>query len=322
MQYLSALPVQTITTQEPQGVLMETSTAFAQNPVRAFMGLHRRTFITNTVGSGNDRSDQVGIWIKGFYQNVGESIPIYLGGEGYQSQDYKMIIDKDGNVGLGKSVPYYLLDMEKNTPTGAVAALRNPAAGQNAWAEFRASNDQYDYLSSGVYSSQTNIYGAMQPRSAYSYSSSPTGMAIMADHVNGNIRFATGGNTERMRVAENGNVGIGTINPQSKLAVNGEIRSTKVKVTQSGWPDFVFSPEYVLPRLSELEKFILREKHLPDVPSEADVKSNGLDLGDNQATLLRKVEELTLYLIQQNKIIEKQQVEIETIKHQLKVKTK
>ncbi|RXK85953.1 hypothetical protein [Filimonas effusa] len=107
-----------------------------------------------------------------------------------------------------------------------------------------------------------------------------------------------------------GRVGIGTIRPQSELAVKGTITSMKVKVTQTGWPDYVFDSSYQLPSLPQIETFIHQNKHLPEVPSATEVKTNGLDLGDNQAILLKKIEELTLYIIQQNKQIDQQNKQI------------
>jgi len=107
----------------------------------------------------------------------------------------------------------------------------------------------------------------------------------------------------------NGNVGIGTNSPQGKLAVNGTIYSTKVKVTQSGWADYVFGNQYHLPSLKELETFIHLNHHLPNVPNAAEVEKNGLDVGDNQRILLEKVEELTLYIIELNKRVEKVEAE-------------
>jgi hypothetical protein len=101
-----------------------------------------------------------------------------------------------------------------------------------------------------------------------------------------------------------GNVGIGTVNPQAKLAVNGDIYAKKVKVTQSGWPDYVFQTNYRLRPLSETEQYIQQYHHLPGISSATEVEKNGLDLGGNQAGLLLKIEELTLYIINLNKEVE------------------
>ena len=106
---------------------------------------------------------------------------------------------------------------------------------------------------------------------------------------------------EVMRITPDGNIGIGTNAPQSELAVKGTITSMKVKVTQTGWADYVFDSSYQLLPLPQVEKFIQENRHLSEVPSAAEVKKDGLDLGDNQVVLLKKIEELTLYIIQQNK---------------------
>lgn len=109
-----------------------------------------------------------------------------------------------------------------------------------------------------------------------------------------------------------GNVGIGTnAIAAHKLAVNGSIIAEKVKVKQySSWPDYVFEKEYEIPSLEEVEAFIKKNKHLPGVPAAAVVEKEGLDLGDSQAILLKKIEELTLYIIEQNKKIEEQNKKI------------
>jgi hypothetical protein len=98
-----------------------------------------------------------------------------------------------------------------------------------------------------------------------------------------------------------GNVGIGTTNPGSfKLAVEGTIGARDVMVTSTNpWPDYVFRPGYRLRPLSEVSQFIRENGHLPDIPTEAEVKEKGVSLGDMQAKLLAKVEELTLHMIQQ-----------------------
>jgi hypothetical protein len=110
------------------------------------------------------------------------------------------------------------------------------------------------------------------------------------------------------------NIGIGTNNTQGyKLAVNGTAIFTKVKVKTAGtWPDYVFKPGYNLTDLVELEHYIAEHKHLPGIVSEADVQREGaIDVGDQQAAVLKKVEELTLYLIDENKKLKEQNARLE-----------
>lgn len=114
---------------------------------------------------------------------------------------------------------------------------------------------------------------------------------------------ANGTLLDRMIIRENGFVGIGTNNPQSLLSVNGKVSAKEVEVTLSGWSDFVFASDYTLRPLSEVESFIAANRHLPDVPSEAQVLENGMNVGEMSATLLQKIEELTLYIIDLNKRI-------------------
>ena len=134
---------------------------------------------------------------------------------------------------------------------------------------------------------------------------------------NGFIYFktsATGsGALTRMYIDNNGRVGIGTTNLGTgyKLFVEEGIRTRKIKVDQAAWPDYVFHPSYSLRPLSNLEKYIQEHRHLPDVPSEEEVRDEGLDLGDNQAILLKKIEELTLYIIEQNRQQEELKVKLE-----------
>jgi hypothetical protein len=101
-----------------------------------------------------------------------------------------------------------------------------------------------------------------------------------------------------------GNVGIGTLNPTYKLSVNGDIR-TKEVVVESNWADYVFDEKYKLNSLDEVEKFILQNKHLPNIPSAKEVEEKGLHVGDVQKRMMEKIEELTLYMIEANKKIER-----------------
>ena len=127
----------------------------------------------------------------------------------------------------------------------------------------------------------------------------------------GSLGFFPGeGNATVLWLASTGNIGIGTTSASEKLTVNGNILSKKVKVTQTGWPDYVFHTTYRLRPLVEVEQYIQLHHHLPEVPSSAEVEKDGLDLGDNQAELLKKIEELTLYIISLNKEVESLKKEI------------
>jgi hypothetical protein len=128
--------------------------------------------------------------------------------------------------------------------------------------------------------------------------------------MNMNMVFGTNG-TERIRILNSGNVGIGTAFPAEKLSVKGKIRAQEVKVEMANWADFVFAKDYVLPTLAETEQHIKEKGHLPGIPSAAEVEKNGIELGEMNKKLLQKIEELTLYLIEQNKAIQLQNERVE-----------
>lgn len=108
----------------------------------------------------------------------------------------------------------------------------------------------------------------------------------------------------KMILHSNGSLGIGTSTTGThKLAVEGSIASREVKVLATGWADFVFKKDYDLPTLQEVEKHIQEKGHLADIPSEQEVLKNGINLGEMNAKLLQKIEEMTLYMIEQNKEI-------------------
>lgn len=121
-------------------------------------------------------------------------------------------------------------------------------------------------------------------------------------------------------IKANGSVGIGTTTTGSyKLAVEGKVGVRKLVVTQiSNWADYVFAPTYKLLPLQDLETYIKQYQHLPDVPSASEVAANGIELGDNQAVLLKKIEELTLYVIEQEKQRKIQQEQIAAMQAEIK----
>jgi hypothetical protein len=142
----------------------------------------------------------------------------------------------------------------------------------------------------------------------------------------GKLIFATSNGTavyQRMFIDKDGNVGIATTDTKGyTLAVNGTAIATSMTVKlYANWPDYVFKPQYHLPSLTEVKTYIDRNQRLPDMPSEAEVTKNGINLGEMNALLTKKVEELTLYLIQQkeetDKQIKAQQQQIDELKSRL-----
>ena len=194
------------------------------------------------------------------------------------------------------------IDLPTAGPTGFGTTLSNGA--KNPWIGYAAGTNQWFPNASAGDVCYRNIGGKILLGNSESVG------AVMA--VTGNkIGIGTINPTEVLSV-------VGNISSVGNLSVNGNITSKKVKVTSLGWADYVFEPAYKLPSLKQIEAHIAKYKHLPDVPSAKQVEEDGLDLGSSQATLLRKIEELTLYVIEQNKRLDKQQKQIEGLKKKVK----
>ena len=142
-------------------------------------------------------------------------------------------------------------------------------------------------------------------------------------HAKSTLEFGTKGGGglggPDMSINEAGKVGIGTsdFTGDHLLRVEGSIGAREVKVEASGWSDFVFEKGYDLRPLEEVEQYITEHQHLPEIPSEAEVTENGINLGEMNAKLLQKIEELTLYLIEEHKSNQKLQNEVKLLREEI-----
>ena len=205
------------------------------------------------------------------------------------SAEHSFYVKAGGNVGIGTNNPESLLDIAKFM-TEPTLSIRN--LGSNGGASLRlvdqASNSDWKFKS-------INTGGIKIRDQIYSID-----VLTIENNAAANCIYVKAG----------GNVGIGTSNPTTKLAVNGKIDCKEVEVYLSGWSDFVFAEGYQLRSLTEVDAYVKEHKHLPGVPSEQEVLEDGVNLGEMNAILLEKIEELTLYMIELKKDNEVMKIQI------------
>ncbi|MCK9312319.1 MAG: hypothetical protein M0P26_08590, partial [Bacteroidales bacterium] len=216
----------------------------------------------------------------------------------YLNEAYVDNMDEVYNINIGSNLPVkisYSVDVEPGCDFVFIYSVDN--SGNSVLLEsidFFASGDTYTTIPNG----KVKIVFYSDGSASYSEGWG-TGFSVTfsADTRNASPQSFISGNATVM-----GNVGIGYNDPQNKLDVNGTIRATEVKVVSVGqFADFVFDRDYRLPKLTEVHNYIQENGHLPDIPSATEVKENGMSLVDMQVKLLQKIEELTLYMIDQQK---------------------
>lgn len=223
------------------------------------------------------------------------------------------IFPNGGNVGIGISNPETFLHIKTN----GTAAYPSKASRGNVMQLFQADNNDMEIgVANGLNTRRAWILARhlSVPEYGEHYSTLHLQPKIdVMDYYRG-VAIGYAANDDipwGVGLVVDGNVGIGTLKPQEKLSVKGRIRAHEVKVETENWPDYVFSPGYQLPSLSEIEKFIQTNGHLPEVPKAAEVAANGVQLGEMNKILLKKIEELTLQAIADEKIRSRQQELIE-----------
>ncbi|MGN7787313.1 hypothetical protein ACTJIJ_22455 [Niabella sp. 22666] len=202
----------------------------------------------------------------------------------------RLVIAGDGKIGMGVTAPTEKLDINGNIRLN----------GKMYWG--------WDGRSIQMVSPDGGVSQVLQFTNS---------MSAGSGNPQGGFDFAWHNGESIMRII-GGNVGIGTTTPGEKLAVNGRILAKEIKIISgatTSWPDYVFNSNYKLTPLRELEQFIKTHQHLPEIPCVKEVAANGIEVGANQALLLKKVEELTLYIIEQNKEIKRLSEEVGMLKN-------
>ncbi|WP_421762901.1 hypothetical protein [Ekhidna sp.] len=238
--------------------------------------------------------------LNAYNYGTGVYIPVYIGWGGN-----KVLIAKDGgNVGIGTTTPVKKLDVNGDARIGNLTSRKYLKISSSEWPEVRfetpSSNEQ---IRIGVAHADNSTYNISEG-DFYIYTQTASKMPLVVQR-----------DSDVILNSNSGNVGIGTTNPDEKLTVKGTVHAREVKVDLSvPGPDYVFEPGYDLRSLEETAAYIKSNKHLPEVPSAKEMEANGVQLGEMNMLLLKKIEELTLYVIELKEENEKQQQEINRLK--------
>jgi len=211
-------------------------------------------------------------------------------------------------VGIHTLQPIAILDVSADLTNGKLGTVmgRLPEGNHQAEGTFLGVRG-YDTYFNAV----SGLKSFAIEHSFYGFINSSINFFRGPDTKGGFITFNTSDNIERLRLDKDGNLLLGTtIARGEKLSINGGIRAHEIKVETSNWPDYVFKTDYKLPTLPETEQFIKQHGHLPEVPKASEVEADGVSLGEMNKILLKKIEELTLQVIELNKKVDRQEERI------------
>lgn len=215
--------------------------------------------------------------------------------------DTYMTIDQ-GNVGIGDSDPDYKLSVAGEVEDNPVLMLRN-----NSY-----SGSDTEGTVSMQFAFQNHIGPIIQ---AYKHTFNTTGIKFYTEYGFNTPQFA-------MIIQPSGTddpkVGIGTDKPDERLTVYGTVHASEVKIDLNVVPpDYVFDDKYQLPSLTSIAKYVKQHRHLPEVPSADEMSTDGVLVGEMNMLLLKKVEELTLYIIEQDQKAATQTQQINALEQKL-----
>lgn len=314
-------------------VLASSSIVFSQNylkittdslEVKDAITLNSNLFFNNYFclqpknGSGPALKMEQSLSTLTLYGNSSFNVNKYLGGANFPSL---FNIQNNGNVGIGTSNPQANLhvkggEMIIEGKTNNIQLNGNHIANEYQSALYFKLENREDFLLSTSFVEGMGSSGSTQNFSlGYKLGAKliflPSSNKVKID---GDLEVkelkSSLFNTNSMRI------GTTKLPTNYKLAVGGKIICEGVRVElQKNWPDYVFQPSYKLKSLEEVEQHIQQNGYLPNIPSQKDVKDNGIELGEMQRLQMEKIEELTLYLIQQNKKIESLEGQLQSLKN-------
>jgi len=261
----------------------------------------------NTVGlviwNTGALSSSSGAFIRAYNIGIPDGPNMRLGGFLFGTADANPIASRTG----AQIEAYSEAAWATNSQPTFMRFLTTPTDGASPLERMRITSEGHIMLQRGTFFgiSPTDRYtydGKPQPHYGLQWvmdSWSEQGPTLWASAYGG-MKFMTQG-VPRITINGGGDVGIGTDNTKGyKFAVNGDAIFTRIKVkNNASWPDYVFEESYQLPPLADIAAYVKIYKHLPEIPAAAEVEKDGLDVGEMNKQLLKKVEELTLYLIQQ-----------------------
>ncbi|MHC0446745.1 hypothetical protein ACWA1F_15140 [Flavobacterium sp. 3-218] len=271
-----------------------------------------------------------GAWVGPNYQQLKLSFStgIIIDGGSSHGKSGTIIQPEEGKVGIGNIVPSAKLEVTGNSAVYSDFANYSGTTVNNILPNGKEPTLVISEKTSGTFVPATGgqityrgglSFGRGGP-GIYSVNFNPAGSSLYGD-----LRFQTTAwngsdysNYDRMVITNQGYIGIGTSNPVYKLDVCGTIRAKEIKVDLQGGCDFVFENDYKLMDLNKLENFVTQNKHLPEIAPAREMIENGLEMKEFQMKLLQKIEELTLYTIQQNKKLEMQSKKSEKQEKELK----